>query len=75
MTDHIENAVVETDGLKAAIDLTQGAMEELTANVNEEVNAIEVQKQSTEKIHSHIQARKQKISPLGRRVPARSQVS
>lgn len=55
MTDNIETAVDETDGLKSAITNTQEAMQVLTTNVEEEVRAVEVQKQSTHEIHFHIQ--------------------
>ena len=54
MTENIANAVGETDELKDSIGMTQRAMEELVANTNEEVEAIESQKQSTEKINQHI---------------------
>lgn len=55
MTDNIKTAVSETDELKSAITTTQEAMELLTSNVQEEVRAMDVQKESTNEIHSHIQ--------------------
>lgn len=54
MTENIEIAVGETDSLKDAIEMTQHAMEELVADTNEEVEAIEMQKQSTKKISNYI---------------------
>lgn len=54
MTNHIKNAVDETDGLKDAIGLTQQAMVELTENSREEVKAIDAQKQSTNQINAQI---------------------
>lgn len=54
MTGNIDNAVRETDTLKNAIGITQHAMKELVADTNEEVEAIEFQKQSTEKINQYI---------------------
>ncbi len=54
MTENIENAVNETESLKNSIDMTKHAMEELVANTNEEVEAIRIQKQSTDSISDHI---------------------
>ncbi len=54
MTDNIDNAVSETDSLKDAIGTTQQAMQELVADTNEEVEAIEMQKQSTHIINEYI---------------------
>lgn len=54
MTFSIEQAVSETGALKEAIDKTGKDMEALVANTNEEVEAIEVQKKSTEEINLHI---------------------
>ena len=54
MTANIEEAVGETEQLKDMIGETQNAMETLVADTNEEVEAIEAQKQSTEKINEYI---------------------
>lgn len=54
MTANIEEAVGETEQLKEMIGDTQRAMETLVADTNEEVEAIEAQKQSTEKINEYI---------------------
>lgn len=54
MTENISSAVGETDELQSSIEATRHAMEELVANTNEEVEAIESQKQSTDKINQHI---------------------
>lgn len=54
MTDNIDQAVRETDGLKIAIGETKLAMENLVEDSNEEARAIEVQKQSTKKINEYI---------------------
>lgn len=64
MTDNIEQAVEETDGLKVAISSTREAMEALTAQVSEEVEAMEVQKQSTEQIHRHINGVEQAVRSI-----------
>ena len=54
VTANIEEAVGETEQLKEMIGNTQRAMEELVSDTNEEVEAIEAQKQSTEKINEYI---------------------
>lgn len=54
MTDNINNAVEETEALNEAINVTQGAMVELTEQTYEEGLAIDAQRQSTEKIHEYI---------------------
>ncbi len=54
MTGSIEIAVEETEGLKTAIDATQHAMQELSNNTSEEVQAIEAQKHSTDRINRYI---------------------
>ena len=54
MTANIEEAVGETEQLKEMIGNTQHAMESLVADTNDEVEAIDAQKQSTEKINEYI---------------------
>lgn len=54
MTVSIGQAVNETGALKDAIDKTGQDMEELVADTNEEVEAIEAQKKSTEEINIHV---------------------
>lgn len=54
MTENIAQAVTETDSLKSTIGMTQHAMAKLVADTNEEVEAIEAQKQSTHKINDYI---------------------
>lgn len=54
MTASIEMAVEETVGLNQAIEATQKAMESLVDHTNEEVEAIEAQKASTEMINEYI---------------------
>ncbi len=54
MTANIEMAVEETVGLNQAIGATQKAMESLVDHTNEEVEAIEAQKASTEMINEYI---------------------
>ena len=55
MTENINDAMGETEVLKEAIDATQQDMERLADEVNVSAEAINVQKQSTEKINAHIQ--------------------
>ena len=55
MTENINDAMSETETLKEAIDATQQDMERLTDEVNFSAEAIDIQKQSTEKINVHIQ--------------------
>lgn len=55
MTENINDAMGETEVLKVAIDATQQDMERLADEVNTSAEAIDVQKQSTEKINAHIQ--------------------
>lgn len=55
MTENINDAMGETEILKEAIDGTQQDMERLADEVNASAAAINIQKQSTEKINSHIQ--------------------
>lgn len=55
MTANIEDAMGETELLKDAIDATQRDMEMLTDEVNLSAEAIQAQKESTEKINSYIQ--------------------
>lgn len=54
MTSSVEIAVEETEGLKNAIDMTQHAMKDLNQNMSEEVQAIEAQKHSTDRINRYI---------------------
>lgn len=54
MTENINDAMGETEVLRESIDATQKDMEKLTDEVNASAEAISVQKQSTEKINSHI---------------------
>lgn len=54
MTSSIEIAVEETEGLKTAIDMTQHSMQELNTNTSDEVQAIEAQKHSTDRINRYI---------------------
>ena len=54
ITENITNAVEETGSLKESIEMTQEAMENLVTGTNDTVNAIESQKESTEKINLHI---------------------
>lgn len=54
MTANIEEAVGETEQLKEMIGDTQHAMERLVSDTNLEAEAIEAQKQSTEKINEYI---------------------
>ena len=54
MITNIDSAVAETESLKNAIANTQEDMQRLTLNVDEEVGAIEEEKQSTEKISAYI---------------------
>ena len=54
MNQNIAYSVEETEGLKDAIERTQRAMNILVQDTNEEVEAIEHQKQSTRKIHDYI---------------------
>lgn len=55
LTENITDAMGETEVLKDAIDTTQNDMEKLTDEVNISVEAIQTQKQSTEKINTYIQ--------------------
>jgi len=55
LTENINDAVGETEVLKDAIDATQHDMENLADEVNSSVEAIDAQKQSTEKINTYIQ--------------------
>ena len=55
MTENITDAMGETEVLTDAIDATQKDMEKLTDEVNTSVQAIQTQKQSTEKINTYIQ--------------------
>lgn len=55
ITGNINNAVGETDNLRTAIGDTQQSMEELNTNMSEEVEAIEVQRKSTNRINRYIQ--------------------
>ena len=54
MTDNIDSAVGETDGLKDSIDITQKAMEMLVESTSEAADAIEAQKVSTMKINEYV---------------------
>ena len=55
MTENINDAMGETEVLKEAIDATQQEMERLADEVNVSAQAIDIQKQSSEKINAHIQ--------------------
>ena len=55
MTMHISEAVNETDDLKAAIEVTQEAMAELTEDTEKAVEVITQQKRSTDNINMYIQ--------------------
>ena len=54
MTDSIDSAVGEADGLKDAIGMTKQAMETLSENTNAAADAIEAQKVSTMKINEYV---------------------
>ncbi len=54
MTDNITEAMGETSILKESIDATQRDMASLAEEVNQAAQAIDTQKQSTEKINSYI---------------------
>ncbi len=68
MKNNIGNAVKESDDLKCAIEKTQQEMETLTGNVDEEVRAIQVQRQSTEKIQHHIVGVEEAVKSMVREV-------
>ena len=55
MTENINDAMGEAEVLKEAIDATQQEMERLADEVNVSAQAIDIQKQSSEKINAHIQ--------------------
>ena len=55
MTENINDAMGETEVLKETIDATQQEMERLADEVNVSAQAIDIQKQSSEKINAHIQ--------------------
>lgn len=55
MTENVEEAMGETELLKEAIDATQRDMEMLADEVNVSAEAIQTQKESTEKINSYIE--------------------
>lgn len=55
ITNNITDAVTETESLKEAISATQDEMESVTEGANQAVEAIEFQKQNTEKINNSIQ--------------------
>ena len=55
MTKNIEEAMGETELLKDAIDATEQDMEMLTEEVSVSAEAIQAQKESTEKINTYIQ--------------------
>ena len=54
LSENIKEAVAETENLQSAIMVTQTAMEELTANTDEEAKAVALQKQSTDAINAYI---------------------
>ena len=56
ITNNITDAVTETESLKEAISATQDEMESVTEGANQAVEAIEFQKQNTEKINNSIQS-------------------
>lgn len=55
ISGNLEGAVAETDHLKGAIGTTQNEMESVTEGAGQSVEAIEIQKQNTEKINTYIQ--------------------
>ncbi len=64
ITENIKRAVDETDGLKAAIGMTQHAMEELATDTNDEAVAIAAQKESTDSINIHINGVEQAVGSI-----------
>lgn len=54
ITENIENATVETNALKTAIEDTQREMDKLNCGTNDTLNAIVSQKESTDRIDMHI---------------------
>lgn len=55
ITENINIAFGETDSLRVGIADTQKAMQDLTTNTNQEAEAIEIQKKSTNRINRYIQ--------------------
>ena len=54
MADGVEKATGETEQLKKSIEMTRGAMEELTGGTGDAVIAIQAQQKNTEEINSQI---------------------
>ena len=68
LTSNIADAMGETEVLKEAIDATQHDMENLTDEVNVSVEAITVQKQSTEKINTYIHEVEESVGAITQEV-------
>lgn len=64
MTENIDSAVGETDSLKDAIEMTQQAMENLSADTSEAADAIEAQKVSTMKINEYVRGVEDSVSSI-----------